>query len=84
MRSNEPTDWSAVLAQTVRRQRRALGMTQQELARLAGCGVAFLYQLEAGKRTLRLDKVVPVLRTLGLQLVLTTGGGGIVADEPLA
>ncbi len=48
-------------------------LTQVELADLAGCGPAFLYQLETGKRSLRLDKVIAVLQVLGLQLALECG-----------
>ena len=58
------------LATLVRRRRRDLDLTQQTLADLAGVGVAFLYALENGKTTLRLDKVLAVLSTLGLGLRL--------------
>lgn len=43
------------------------------LARYAGCGLAFLYELEASKPTVRLDKVLAVLEVLGLTLKLEPG-----------
>lgn len=55
-----------------------MGLTQHELAGLCGCGPAFLYQLENGKPTLRLDKLVDVLHVLGLQLVLEAGQERVV------
>lgn len=54
------------LGRRVRRRRRALRLTQAELSRLAGCGELFVRQLEKGKRTLRLDKLLDVLAVLGL------------------
>ncbi|MBN2496981.1 MAG: helix-turn-helix transcriptional regulator [Deltaproteobacteria bacterium] len=74
---------AAVLGQAIRRQRRALSLTQAQLAQLAGCGVAFLYLLESGKPSVRLDKVMDVLRVLGLQLRLERGRGGLVIEEAL-
>ena len=67
----------------VRRRRKTLRLTQHDLAALAGCGPDFLYDLEKGKPTLRLDKVIAVLSTLGIQLRLEAGSAGLVAaDEP--
>ena len=52
----------------LRARRKLLRLTQEELAVLAGCGPDFLYDLERGKPTVRLDKLVPVLDVLGLEL----------------
>lgn len=56
------------LARRVRDRRKRLGLTQQELADLADTSVRFIGALEAGKPTLRLDKLVSVLDALGLEL----------------
>lgn len=61
-------------------RRRKLGLTQQELADLCGAGVVFVYELEKGKPTVRLDKVLDVLEALGLQLVLRDGTPGLVSE----
>lgn len=58
------------LALRVRDGRRARGMTQADLAALAGVGRRFLSELENGKPTLRLDAVRAVLRVFGLTLTL--------------
>ncbi len=39
----------------------------------AGCGLAFLYELESGKPTVRLDKLLSVLRVVGMTLRLEPG-----------
>lgn len=57
---------SAELGQAVLVAREAMGLTQIELAAQAGVGRKFLWQLEHGKGTLRMDKVIRVLDALGL------------------
>lgn len=65
-------------AAMVRRRRMQLGLRQEELADLAGCSERFVHTLEAGKPTVRLDKVLDVLRVLGMHLQLMPGmAGGI-------
>lgn len=64
------------LAEAVRATREAAGMTQAALAERARVGLKFLYELETGKDTLRTDKVLDVLKVLGLHL--------LVAREPQA
>jgi len=69
------------LGYAIRRQRKALRLTQAQLAQLAGCGVAFLYLLEKGKPTVQLDKVLDVLNVLGLQLRLERGRAGLAVED---
>ena len=54
----------------VRAQRKAQGATQAEFAALCGVGVRFISDLENGKPTMELGKVLKVLKCLGLQLSL--------------
>ena len=51
----------SALAQYVKQQRKALGLTQVDLARQAGVGLRFVRDMEQGKRTLRMDRVNQVL-----------------------
>ena len=53
------------VSEFVREQRYLHKMTQQELASRAGVGLRFIRELEAGKPTLRLDKVNIVLDMFG-------------------
>jgi y4mF family transcriptional regulator len=54
------------LAAAVKAARRALKLRQAELAAAAGVGVRFVVDLEAGKPTVQLGKVLTVLDALGL------------------
>jgi HTH-type transcriptional regulator/antitoxin HipB len=63
------------LGAAVRAARAGMGLTQAELAKRARVGLKFLYELESGKETLRVDKVFDVLDVLSLQLVVTSNPG---------
>jgi HTH-type transcriptional regulator / antitoxin HipB len=56
------------ITRTIRERRRSLGLTQDELADLAGCSPRFIRALEAGKKSVQLDKLLQVLEVLGLEL----------------
>ena len=53
------------LATFVKTRRKAVQLTQQELAEKAGVGLRFVRELEQGKPSLRLDKVNQVLQLFG-------------------
>jgi y4mF family transcriptional regulator len=73
---------TAALGRAIRARRKALKLTQIDLSRLAGCGPDFVYDVEAGKTSLRLDKLLDVLGVLGLELVVGQGKNGLrVAPE---
>lgn len=57
-------------------RRRALGLRQEDLADLGGVSHRFVQSLEAGKPTVRLDKLEAVLHALGLRLEVVPGGRG--------
>ena len=50
--------------------RKQLALTQPQLALVAGVGVRFIVDLEAGKPTLRLENVLRVIAALGGELQL--------------
>lgn len=56
------------ISEYVKRNRKALGLTQAEFAMLAGLGLRFVRELEQGKKTLRLDKVNQALAFFGAQV----------------
>ena len=56
------------LGRDIRDRRRSLGLRQRDLADLAGTAERFIRELEHGKPSVRLDKVVAVLAALGLDL----------------
>ncbi len=59
------------IAQFIKDQRNAAGLTQEELAAKAGVGLRFIRELEQGKTTLKMDKVSQVLELFGYQLTPT-------------
>ena len=59
------------LGEIVRQARKALRLTQPQLALAAGVGVRFIVDLEAGKPTVRLENVLRVLQGLGITLAVS-------------
>lgn len=61
---------SLFIGTKIRQERKAQSMTQTELANLSGVSLNFLSQLEQGKPSVQMDKVLMVLDTLGLSIEL--------------
>lgn len=61
----------AVLGQTIRAMRKRASIRQADLAVAAGTNVRFIVDLEKGKPTCQLGKVLDVLNALGAGLQLT-------------
>lgn len=61
-------DTMARIAAAVRDRRRALELTQQDVADLAGVSERFVRFVEQGKPSVRLDALAAVLDALGLAL----------------
>jgi HTH-type transcriptional regulator/antitoxin HipB len=59
------------IGKLVRQTRKNLGVTQKGLALTAGTGVRFVIDLEKGKETSEIGKVLTVLHTLGIRLAVT-------------
>ena len=59
------------IGKQVREARKALKVTQKDLALTSGTGLRFIIELEKGKETCQIGKVLTVLQTLGIRLQLT-------------
>ena len=70
-----PQDTTPDLGHYVRQRRKSHGMTQTELAELAGVGTRLVSELERGKPTIRMDAANRVLAVFGRQL-------GVVRRQP--
>ena len=56
------------MGKRIRDLRRAQGVTQAQLAGLSNTGVRFISDLENGKETCQLGKILHVLATLGVDV----------------
>jgi HTH-type transcriptional regulator / antitoxin HipB len=59
------------LGSALRSARKALRLTQAQLALASGVGTRFIVELEAGKPTLRIESVLRVVHSLGGVLTVT-------------
>lgn len=60
----------SLIGSRIRKERKSQDMTQTELANLSGVSLNFISQLEQGKPSVQMDKVLLVLETLGLCIEL--------------
>ena len=59
------------LGAAIRTRRRQLKVTQKDLAMTCGTGLRFIIDLEKGKSTCQIGKILQVLQALGLELQIT-------------
>jgi y4mF family transcriptional regulator len=57
------------IAEFIKTNRKALGLTQEEFALRSGLGLRFVRELEQGKQTVRMDKVNQALAMFGMEAV---------------
>jgi len=57
------------IAEFVKQNRKAAGLTQEEFAVRSGLGLRFVRELEQGKETVRMDKVNQALAMFGMEAV---------------
>lgn len=64
------------IGRLIRAERKAQGLRQDELAAASGVGLRFVVELERGKETVQLGKVLAVLAALGCDLTIARPGEG--------
>lgn len=62
------------IGELLRRARKRQGLTQQELADLVGVGVRFVSEVERGKGSAEIDRVIELLRGVGIDVFLQAQG----------
>ena len=60
------------IAKTVHYCRKQSGLSQLELARLAGVGKTVVFDIEKGKETIQLNSLLKILDVLNIQMTLKT------------
>ena len=58
------------LKDIVRQHRRLSGLSQSELAKLAGVGKTVIFDIEHGKESVQFDTLKKVLRALNIRVIL--------------
>lgn len=61
---------SKKIGQLVHHSRKESGLSQQQLAKLAGVGKTVVFDIEKGKETVQLNTLLKVLDTLNIKLTL--------------
>ena len=59
------------ISEVVKKRRKSLGLTQSECAAMCNVGKRFFSELENGKETLHIGKVINCLQILGINISLT-------------
>ncbi len=72
---------TAQIGGLVKTARKSMGVTQKDLAMTSGTGLRFIIELEKGKPTCQLGKVLTVLHTVGITIKLTSPVANKVAGE---
>ncbi len=62
------------LGAAIRARRKQLKVTQKDLALTCGTGLRFIIDLEKGKPTCQIGKILQVLQALGLKLRIAGSG----------
>ncbi len=62
------------LGGAIRARRRQLKVTQKEMAMTCGTGLRFIIELEKGKPTCQIGKILQVLQALGLKFQIDDPG----------
>lgn len=72
------------IGEQIKSTRKSLGVTQRDLAMTSGTGLRFIIELERGKPTCQLGKVLTVLNTLGITVRMippATDSGNAVKEK---
>lgn len=60
------------LGNVIRNERKKQGLTQEQLASVTGVGVRFIREIENGKNTAQIGKLLHVMAMLGIKVSITT------------
>ena len=77
----KPRPEYAELGKRIRERRKALNLTQQDAADIAGAAHTFVRAAEQGKPTLQFDKLIDLMQALGLEFRLESGPNGLAIED---
>ncbi len=59
-----------ILSKAIKKHRKAAGLSQLQLAELAGVGKTVIFDIEKGKETVQLNTLLKILTVLNIKVVL--------------
>lgn len=78
MKNSNQQSHTITLGLAIEAERKRRRLTQTQLANLTNTSINFVSQVERGKKTAQIGKVIDILQILGLQLVIERGSAGVV------
>jgi y4mF family transcriptional regulator len=66
----------------VKGHRKLSGLTQAQLAKLAGVGKTVVYDIEHGKESVQYDTLTKILRVLNVRIVFRSPVDSVKAGQP--
>jgi HTH-type transcriptional regulator/antitoxin HipB len=78
MKNNMQHHHIITIGMAIAAERKRRRLTQTHLAELSNTSINFVSQIERGKQTAQIGKVIDILQILGLQLVIEKGSAGVV------
>lgn len=63
---------SKILAVVIKKHRKAAGLSQLQLAEMAGVGKTVVFDIEKGKETIQLDTLRKIMAVLNIKVQLTS------------
>jgi len=63
---------SKILAVIIKKHRKAAGLSQLQLAEMAGVGKTVVFDIEKGKETIQLDTLRKIMAVLNIKVQLTS------------
>ena len=76
IKKNNPS--VVIIGLAIENDRKKRNLTQTQLAQLTNSSINFISQVESGKVTAQIGKVLDVMKILGLQLNIEKGSAGVV------
>jgi y4mF family transcriptional regulator len=61
-----------ILATVIKKHRKAAGLSQLQLAEMAGIGKTVVFDIEKGKETIQLDTLRKIMTVLNIKVQLTS------------
>ena len=61
-----------ILATIIKKHRKAAGLSQLQLAEMAGVGKTVVFDIEKGKQTIQLDTLRKIMAVLNIKVQLTS------------